>query len=73
MIEDFWNAHPAFDILLDHPRTLEYISQIILGRYTINNSEIRIRYPGNASGTHMGGPIDDIDDRAVPGPQGTEP
>lgn len=58
MIEDFWNAHPAFDLLLDHPRTLEYISNIILGRYTINNSEIRIRYPGNASGTHMGGPID---------------
>lgn len=58
MIEDFWNASPVFDLLLDHPRTLEYISQIILGRYTINNSEIRIRYPGNASGTHMGGPID---------------
>ncbi len=58
MIEDFWNAHPAFDVLLDHSRTLDYISAIILGRYTINNSEIRIRYPGNASGTHMGGPID---------------
>jgi ectoine hydroxylase-related dioxygenase (phytanoyl-CoA dioxygenase family) len=58
MIEDFWNASAAFDVLLDHSRTLEYISQIILGRYTINNSEIRIRYPGNASGTHMGGPID---------------
>jgi ectoine hydroxylase-related dioxygenase (phytanoyl-CoA dioxygenase family) len=58
MIEDFWNASPVFDVLLDHPRTLDYISQIILGRYTINNSEIRIRYPGNASGAHMGGPID---------------
>ncbi|MEZ4620875.1 MAG: phytanoyl-CoA dioxygenase family protein [Caldilineaceae bacterium] len=58
MIEDFWNADPAFDLLLDHPRTLAYISTIILGRYTINNSEIRIRYSGNASGTHMGGPID---------------
>ncbi len=58
MIEDFWNATPAFDLLLDHPRTLAYISAIVLGRYTINNSEIRIRYPGNASGTHMGGPID---------------
>ena len=58
MIEDFWNASPAFDLLLDHQRTLAYISQIILGRYTINNSEIRIRYQGNASGTHMGGPID---------------
>ena len=58
MIEDFWNTSPAFDLLLDHQRTLAYISQIILGRYTINNSEIRIRYQGNASGTHMGGPID---------------
>ncbi|MCB0107895.1 MAG: phytanoyl-CoA dioxygenase family protein, partial [Caldilineaceae bacterium] len=58
MIEDFWNAGPAFDLLLDHPRTLSYISAILLGRYTINNSEIRIRYSGNASGTHMGGPID---------------
>lgn len=58
MIEDFWNTGPAFDLLLDHQRTLAYISQIILGRYTINNSEIRIRYQGNASGTHMGGPID---------------
>ncbi len=58
MIEDFWNASPAFDLLLDHPRTIDYIREIILGRYTINNSEIRIRYPHNASGTHMGGPID---------------
>jgi ectoine hydroxylase-related dioxygenase (phytanoyl-CoA dioxygenase family) len=58
MIEDFWNATPAFDGLLDHPRTMQYISAIVQGRFTINNSEIRIRYPGNATGTHMGGPID---------------
>lgn len=58
MIEDFWNASPVFDVLLDHARTLDYIREIILGCYTINNSEIRIRYPNNASGTHMGGPID---------------
>lgn len=58
MIEDFWNAGPAFDILLDHPRTLGYIGAIVQGRFTINNSEIRIRYPGNATRTHMGGPID---------------
>jgi hypothetical protein len=58
IIEDFWNADPAFDFLLDHPRTLAYIRAIVQGRFTINNSEIRIRYTGNASGTHMGGPID---------------
>ena len=58
MIEDFWNAEPAFDLLLDHPQTMAYIRTIVQGRVTINNSEIRIRYPGNATGTHMGGPID---------------
>ncbi len=58
MVEDFWNAHPAFDMLLDHAPTLSYIREIIVGRFTINNSEIRIRYTGNASKTHMGGPID---------------
>jgi len=58
MVEDFWNADPAFDVLLDHPRTMDYIRTIVQGRIPINNSEIRIRYPGNATGTHMGGPID---------------
>ena len=58
MIEDFWNAGPAFDVLLDHACTMDYIRTIVQGRVTINNSEIRIRYTGNASGTHMGGPID---------------
>jgi phytanoyl-CoA dioxygenase PhyH len=58
VIEDFWNASSAFDLLLDHAGTLEYITQAIVGRHTINNSEIRIRYPGNKTGTHMGGPID---------------
>lgn len=58
IIEDFWNSDPAFDVLLDHARTMQYIRTIVQGRVTINNSEIRIRYTGNASGTHMGGPID---------------
>ena len=52
IIEDFWNAHPAFDILLDHELTMRYIHEIVQGRVTINNSEIRIRYRGNQSGTH---------------------
>jgi hypothetical protein len=57
MIEDFWNADPAFDMLLDHPRTLEYIRAIVQGRITINNSEIRIRYTNNASGTQWAGQL----------------
>ena len=57
IIEDFWNATPAFDLLLNHGPTMAYINQIVQGRATINNSEIRIRYRGNATGVHMGGPL----------------
>jgi hypothetical protein len=57
IIEDFWNATTAFDLLLDHKRTMDYIGQIVQGRVTINNSEIRIRYRGNSTGVHMGGPL----------------
>ena len=57
MIEDFFNADPAFDVLVDHAPTMSYIQAIVQGRATINNSEIRIRYSGNQTGTHMGGPI----------------
>jgi Phytanoyl-CoA dioxygenase (PhyH) len=58
MIEDFFNADPAFDVLVQHPRTMDCITSIVQGPVRINNSEIRIRYQGNATGTHMGGPID---------------
>ncbi len=58
MIEDFFNADSVFDLLVNHPRTMDYISEIVQGAIRINNSEIRIRYTGNLSGTHMGGPID---------------
>ena len=54
IIEDFWNADPAFDCLLNHPKTLPYVEAVVNGRYTINNSEIRIRYTGNASNSHGG-------------------
>ena len=57
LIEDFWNASAAFDPLINHARTMTYIRTVISGRATINNSEIRIRYPGNATNAHMGGPI----------------
>ena len=54
MIEDYWNANPAFDVLLDHQPTMNYIHGIVKQRPTINNSEIRIRYSGNATGCHGG-------------------
>ena len=55
MVEDFWNADEAFDVLVNHPRTIAYIKTVIQERPTINNSEIRIRYRGNKSGSHGGG------------------
>ena len=55
IIEDFWNADPVFDFLMDYPRTMKYVNAVVRGRPTINNSEIRIRYRGNASQSHGGG------------------
>ncbi len=54
IIEDFWNADARFDILVNDARTMEYINRIIQGRSTVNNSEIRIRYRRNQSGSHGG-------------------
>lgn len=52
IIEDFWNADPAFDFLVNHDTTMRYARGIVQGHITINNSEIRIRYKENQSGTH---------------------
>ncbi|MEM7126043.1 MAG: phytanoyl-CoA dioxygenase family protein [Chloroflexota bacterium] len=57
LIEDFFNFDSAFDMLVNHPKTMEYIGAIVQERPTINNSELRVRYSGNYSGTHMGGPL----------------
>ena len=57
MVEDFFNADPAFHFLIGHEPTMGYIREIVQERPTINNSEIRIRYTGNATGAHMGGPM----------------
>jgi len=57
VIEEFFNIDPAFDMLVDHAPTMAYIQAIVKERPTINNSEIRIRYPGNQTGSHMGGPV----------------
>ena len=54
IIEDFWNAAPAFDLLIGHQPTMGYVCAVIQGRATINNSEIRIRYRGNQSTNHGG-------------------
>lgn len=57
LIEDFFNFDPAFDMLVNHSKTMAYIRAIVQERPTINNSELRVRYSGNYSGTHMGGPL----------------
>lgn len=56
LIEDFFNFNPTFDILVNHPKTMEYIRGIVQGAIGINNSELRVRYPGNFTGAHGGGP-----------------
>src|SRR5262249_8365571 len=56
MVEDFWNYSPAFDFLISHPATLAYVRRLVRGAVAINNSELRIRYPGNHTGMHMGYP-----------------
>jgi hypothetical protein len=58
IVEDFFNFDPAFDMLVDHPPTMDIIRTIVQGPIRINNSELRVRYQGNATSQHMGGPID---------------
>ena len=57
IIEDFFNADAVFDSLVNHEATMRYIRAIVQERPTINNSEVRIRYPGNQTRTHLGGPV----------------
>jgi hypothetical protein len=57
IIEDFFNFDPVFDQLVNDPKTMTYIKAIVQERPSINNSELRIRYTGNHSGSHMGGPL----------------
>jgi hypothetical protein len=58
IVEDFFNTDPAFDFLVNHAGTMDVIRDIVQGPVRINNSELRVRYAGNATGVHMGGPID---------------
>lgn len=57
LIEDFFNFDPAFDMLVNEPKTMSYIRAIVQERPTVNNSELRVRYSGNFTNTHMGGPL----------------
>jgi len=57
LIDEFFNMDPAFDVLVDHAPTMSYIRAIVQERPTINNSELRIRYPGNQTASHCGGPV----------------
>ena len=57
LIEEFFNLDRTFDVLVDHAPTMSYIRAIVQERPTINNSEIRIRYPGNQTAAHCGGPV----------------
>jgi hypothetical protein len=56
--DDFLNADPAFDVFVNHARTMAYVRELTMGPIRINGSELRYRHRGNYTGTHMGGPID---------------
>ena len=58
IVEDFINFDPAFDFLVDHAPTMSYVRSIVQGPLRINNTELRVRYTGNASRPHNGAPID---------------
>jgi hypothetical protein len=54
LVEDFWCYPDAFDLLVCHERTMDYIRRIVQDYIGINNSEMRVRCPGNSSPMHMG-------------------
>ena len=65
LIDDFWLFPDAFDMLVGHPPTMAYARRLIENKsyrttgpdgLLINNAELRIRYPGNATPAHMGYP-----------------
>jgi hypothetical protein len=58
IVDDFLNAHPAFDVFVGHERTLDYVRELTESPLKIVSSELRYRHRGNITATHMGGPID---------------
>jgi len=58
IVDDFLNASSAFDSLVGHERTMAYMPALAMGPFQIGGSELRFRYRGNMTLTHMGGVID---------------
>ena len=58
IVDDFLNIDPVFDYFVGHERTMSYIREMILGPCCIRSMELRYRYPGNLTPTHMGSVID---------------
>ncbi len=58
ILDDFLNASKAFDSLVAHEPTMEYVRELAAGPYWIGNSELRYRYKSNHTDTHMGGRMD---------------
>jgi hypothetical protein len=60
VVDDFLNADPSFDVLVNHEPVMKYLREMIAGpgEVSITSSEMRFRHRGNITGSHMGGPID---------------
>ncbi len=58
IVDDFINASSAFDSLVGHPGTMAYMPALAMGPFQWGGAELRYRYRGNMTLTHMGGVID---------------
>jgi len=58
IVDDFFNASSDYDILINHAKTMQYVTELAMGPYNISSAELRYRYKGNITPSHMGGPID---------------
>jgi phytanoyl-CoA dioxygenase PhyH len=58
IVDDFFNASSEFDSLVNHGPTMAYVSEMAMGPFQLVSSELRFRYKGNVTLTHMGGVID---------------
>ncbi len=73
IVEDFITASSAFDCLINHAATMKYVEALSRGPYHISSAELRYRYKGNYTPTHMGGPIDPRNRYEFIGRQSLEP
>jgi hypothetical protein len=58
IVDDFLNASPGFDLLVNHAKSMDYVKEMIAGPARIGSSELRYRYRSNQTDTHMGGRMD---------------